>query len=117
MRETPRASTAARIARGHRLAEEEVELDSAEAGEDRDRKRSERGGIAPAAAGRLAVAPGPVAGEREHDRRRPERAERHHVDEEPAGEARRRAGDRACGERNADDRDEQQVWLGPEHPR
>ena len=124
---TASTSPAARIARRHdrherrarrdRLAEQEVERDPADSGEDRDREGRDRRRIRAATTGGLAVPAGPVAGEHEQDRGRPERAEAHHVHEQAGDEARDRAGDRSCDERDRDDRDEQQVGLGADEAR
>ena len=81
---------------------------------DRERECRERRRIRTAAPRRLPVPPCPVPDEDQDDRRRPEGPERHHVDEQPAGEARDRAGERPCHERQRDDRDEQEIGLGAE---
>ena len=67
------------------------------------------------AAGRLAVAADPVAGEREQERGEPERPERRGVDEQPGEEAADGADDRAAEERDRDERDEQEVGHAAEH--
>ena len=61
------------------------------------------------APGRLAVASGPVAGERVEERRDAERVERHHVDEQTAREARDGAGHRAAEERDREQGEQQDV--------
>ena len=66
------------------------------------------------AAGRLAVAPDPVAGEGQDERREAERAERRGVDDEPREEAADGSGDAAAEQRDRDERDEQDVGDGAE---
>ena len=66
------------------------------------------------AAGRLSVATDPVAGEREHERREPKRAERCRIDEEPCEEASDGARDAAAQQGERDERDEQKVGDGAE---
>ena len=61
------------------------------------------------AAGRLAVAADPVAGDREHERRQAERAERRRVDDQAREEAAEGADDRAAQQRDGDERHEQKV--------
>src|SRR4051794_28041428 len=76
-------------------------------GGDRDR---EVGRMRAVAAGGLAVAAGPVARGRKHERRDAEdRAERRDVDQEPGAKAGERAEDRPAEERHHDDRHEDDV--------
>ena len=82
------------------LAEQRVEAVAAELDEDGRRDgRDERSVHAPAAR-RLAVAAGPVAGEREQQRREAERPERGDVDDQPGGEPGDRTGDGAAQQRD-----------------
>ena len=86
--------------------------DRVEHGDDGD--RGERR-VRAVAAGRLAVAPDPVAGERQHERRQPELAERRRVDEEAGEEAADRADDGAAQERDGDERHEHEIRHAAEH--
>ena len=83
-----------------------------EHGDDRDRRERR---VPAVASGRLAVAADPVAGDREHERREPEGAERRCVDEQAGEEAADRAEDRAAQQRDGDERDEQDVRHAAEH--
>ena len=67
------------------------------------------------ASGRLAVAPDPVSGDRQHERRQAELAERRGVDEQPGEEAARRTDDRTAEKRDGDERHEQDVRHATEH--
>src|SRR5215475_4549314 len=67
------------------------------------------------AAGRLSVSPDPVARERQHEGREPERPERGRVHEEPCEEASDGADDTAPEQRERDERDEEDVGDGPEY--
>ena len=66
------------------------------------------------AAGRLAVAADPVAGDREQQRGDAERPEVRRVDEQPGPEAGDGAEDRAAQQRDAEQRDEQEVRRAAE---
>ncbi len=68
----------------------------------------------PVAAGRLAVASDPVAGERQHERGQTERAEGGRVDEEPCEEAADGTCDAPAEQGERHERDEQDVGHGPE---
>ena len=61
------------------------------------------------AAGRLGIATRPETGEREHERREPERLEREDVDDEAAREAEDRAGHGAAQQPERHDDDQEQV--------
>ena len=67
------------------------------------------------ASGRLAVAPDPVAGDRQHERRETEPAERRGVDEQPGEEASACADDRPAEERDGDEHHEQHIRHASEH--
>ena len=68
----------------------------------------------PVAAGRLAIAADPVAGNRQKQRRDAERLQRRRVDDEPGAEARGRPEDRSAQERNGDEGDEHEVGRSVE---
>ena len=90
------ASSSSTTRAGDRLAEQEVQDERAERYEHRhDGDREERR-VRAVAAGRLAVAADPVAGEREQERGDAERPEVRRVDEQPGEEAADRAEDRAA---------------------
>ena len=97
-------------AAGDDLLVEQVVEDVAErAGEHRDRPDGDERREATIAAGRLRVPARPEPGQREDERGDAERAERHEVDDEAAGEAEHRARDRAAQEPERDDDDEEKV--------
>ena len=65
-----------------------------------------------ATAGRLAVASGPVAGQRQQQRGEAERPERGHVDDQPGEEPGDGSGDRPAEQRDRNEGDEQHVRTG-----
>ena len=88
----------------HRVEAVAAELDEDGRGDGRDERRV---GATPPRG--LAVAAGPVAGEREQERREAERPERRDVDDQAGGEPGDRPGDGAAKQRDRDERDEQDV--------
>jgi hypothetical protein len=64
---------------------------------------------------RLAVTADPVAGDREHERRQPEVAERRGVDEQSGIEAADGAEDRAAQQRDGDERDKKDFRHAADH--
>ena len=91
------------------LAEQEVEPVADVRDRDRGHEDGQQRRVAAVAAGRLAVAPGPVAGERVEQRRDAERVEREHVDEEAAEEAGDGADDRPAQQRDREQREQEHV--------
>jgi hypothetical protein len=96
-----------RPARRHVVAEQEVQPEAGVGHQDRDDEHREQRRVGAVAAGRLAVAAGPVAGERVQQRGHAQRVERQHVDQHPAQEACERACHRPARECDPD-QDEQQ---------
>src|SRR5437764_2257510 len=88
--------------RGDVVTDHEVEDELAERREDGDDGDGDERRVAAVAAGRLAVAADPVAGDSQDERREPERAEVGGVDDEPGAEAAGGAEDGAAQARDAD---------------
>ena len=97
-----------------RLAEDEAERQAperVEEGDDRDREERRVGAVA---AGGLAVAPDPVAGQRQQQRGEPERLEGRRVDDEAREESGAGSGHGTAQQRDGDERDEQEVGRAAE---
>ena len=92
-----------------RVSEQEVQDEDADRVEHGDDGNRDERRVRAVAAGRLAVAPDPVAADREHERRQAERLEVGGVDEQAAEEAPRRAEDRAAQQCDGHDRHEEKV--------
>ena len=86
------------------MEEERTELDEDRRHGDGDERR-----VCAVAAGRLAVAADPVAGDRQQQRGDPERLQGRDVDDEADGEPRDRAEDRPSQERDRHQRHEHEV--------
>src|SRR5215203_2825536 len=91
------------------LAEEEVEAVAGVGDRNRGDEHGQERRVRAVAAGRLAVAAGPVARQRVEERSHAERVERHYVDEEPCEEAGRRADNRPAQERDREEREQEHV--------
>src|SRR5919201_949536 len=96
-------------ARRRVLPEHEVQRERADRVGDRDDADGDERCVRPVAPGRLAVAPDPVAGDREEKRRDAERVQVGRVDHEPRAESSDRAGDRPAQERDRDEGEQEQV--------
>src|ERR671931_63167 len=102
------------LASGGRLPEHEVEDQRAELVEHRDHRDRKQRRVCTLATGRLAVAPDPVARERQQQRREPEHPEVAGVREQAGAEAGDGAEHRAAQQRDAYDRDQQELWTAVE---
>src|SRR5712691_128061 len=100
--------------RRRRLAQDETEHDRGSLIQEGDDSDRQHGGVRPVAAGRLAVAAGPVARECEQERGEAERAEDAGVGKQSRGETGHGAEDRAAEQGDGDERYEQQVRMTAE---